>query len=394
MARKNFACEWTPKSIILTIVIGTVLFNECFIYIIQSFRWPDIGLDDYRNYEEEQVILLVSDPQLQGYQMEPRFPIGAFSRWDIDRYLTRTFGLVYHHVKPDIILFLGDLIDEGSTASDEEFYYAYQRFNDVFSPAQYTKKIYIPGDNDIGGEGRDFRTHKKEERFVKHFENMTGVSTFGFIDYIKLDMQFPEPRFLEKRMLAASFGNKLGPGIHIFLTHNTILPRDKPFVISNPEDMVWVVRPRKASPVHVLVSHLSVLVRDKMRVNPILQQVRPHLIFSGHWHKATVFLCNDCMKDDDSSWSVKQRNIEDMTGWMVTNLTEKPFSITEIMVPTCSYRMGVPHMGYGVAIIRKNGELSYTVLWTPARYKMLYGYLVAICVCLLVCLASRLFRKR
>ncbi|OPL21002.1 hypothetical protein AM593_07986, partial [Mytilus galloprovincialis] len=176
--------------------------------ILPSFRWPDIGLDDYRNYEEEQVILL-----LQGYQMEPRFPIGAFSRWDIDRYLTRTFGLVYHHVKPDIILFLGDLIDEGSTASDEEFYYAYQRFNDVFSPAQYTKKIYIPGDNDIGGEGRDFRTHKKEERFVKHFENMTGVSTFGFIDYIKLDMQFPEPRFLEKRMLAASFGNKLGPEI-------------------------------------------------------------------------------------------------------------------------------------------------------------------------------------
>ncbi|XP_052068551.1 uncharacterized protein LOC127707834 isoform X2 [Mytilus californianus] len=347
MARKNFVCEWTPKSFILTVVIATVLFNECFIYIIQSFRWPDIGIADYRNYEEEQVILLVSDPQLQGYQMEPPFPIGSFSRWDIDRYLTRTFGLVYHHVKPDIILFLGDLIDEGSTAVDEEYHYAYQRFIDVFSAAEYTKKIYIPGDNDIGGEGRDFRTQKKVDRFVKNFENITGVSTFGFIDYIK-----------------------------------------------NPEDMVWVVRPRKASPVHVLVSHFSVLVRDKMRVNPILQQVRPHLIFSGHWHKANVFLCNDCMKDDDSSWSVKQRNIEDMKGWMVTNLTEKPFSITEIMVPTCSYRMGVPNMGYGVAIIRKNGELSYTVLWTPERYKMLYGYLVAICVCLLVCLASRWLRKR
>ncbi|XP_052068550.1 uncharacterized protein LOC127707834 isoform X1 [Mytilus californianus] len=358
MARKNFVCEWTPKSFILTVVIATVLFNECFIYIIQSFRWPDIGIADYRNYEEEQVILLVSDPQLQGYQMEPPFPIGSFSRWDIDRYLTRTFGLVYHHVKPDIILFLGDLIDEGSTAVDEEYHYAYQRFIDVFSAAEYTKKIYIPGDNDIGGEGRDFRTQKKVDRFVKNFENITGVSTFGFIDYIKLDMQFPEPRFLEKRMLATSFGDKLGPGIHILLTHNTILPRDKPFVIS------------------------------------ILQQVRPHLIFSGHWHKANVFLCNDCMKDDDSSWSVKQRNIEDMKGWMVTNLTEKPFSITEIMVPTCSYRMGVPNMGYGVAIIRKNGELSYTVLWTPERYKMLYGYLVAICVCLLVCLASRWLRKR
>lgn len=50
----------------------------------------------------------------------------------------------------------------------------------------FNQKIYIPGDNDIGGEGRDFRTRKKEERFVKNFENMTGVSTFGFIDYIKV----------------------------------------------------------------------------------------------------------------------------------------------------------------------------------------------------------------
>jgi hypothetical protein len=59
------------------------------------------------------------------------------------------------------------------------------------------------------------------------------------------------------------------------------------------------------------------------------------------------------MKDDDSSWSVKQRNIADMKGWMVTNLKQKQFGIAEIMVPTCSYRMGEKNMGYGVAIISK-----------------------------------------
>lgn len=59
------------------------------------------------------------------------------------------------------------------------------------------------------------------------------------------------------------------------------------------------------------------------------------------------------MKDDDSSWSVKRRNIVDMTGWMVNNLTANPFAITEIMVPTCSYRMGEKDIGYGIAIIRK-----------------------------------------
>ena len=59
------------------------------------------------------------------------------------RYLTRTFGLAYHHVKPDIILFLGDLMDEGSTAPPDEYLYAYERFMEIFSVAKYTK-VNIP----------------------------------------------------------------------------------------------------------------------------------------------------------------------------------------------------------------------------------------------------------
>lgn len=356
MGRNQSGCQVTSKTVIIGALLTSVLLNECLIYVIQSLRWPEIN--GLRNYDEEQVVLLVSDPQLQGYQFEPVNPIGSFARWDVDRYLTRTFGLVYNHVKPDIILYLGDLLDEGSTAPADEYEYAYQRFQDVFAIAKYTKKIFIPGDNDVGGESRDFRTQKKVHRFESHFENVTGVITFGFIDYIKLDMQFPEPRHLEKMMLAKSFSDRMGGRIQVILSHNTILPRDKPFVIS------------------------------------ILQQVRPHLILSGHWHKSTVFLCNDCMKDDDSSWSVKQRNIVDMKGWMVNNLTANPFAITEIMVPTCSYRMGEKNIGYGVAIIRKNGELVYTVLWTPERYKMLFGYIIVLFFSALLFITSRLGKRR
>ena len=48
------------------------------------------------------------------------------------------------------------------------------------------QKIFIPGDNDIGGERIDFRTEKKEKRFERHFENITGAVKFGFIDYVKV----------------------------------------------------------------------------------------------------------------------------------------------------------------------------------------------------------------
>ena len=35
--------------------------------------------------QNEQVALLVADPQLQGYQDEAIFPVGQLARWDIDR---------------------------------------------------------------------------------------------------------------------------------------------------------------------------------------------------------------------------------------------------------------------------------------------------------------------
>ena len=50
----------------------------------------------------------------------------------------------------------------------------------------HLQKIYIPGDNDIGGELPDIRTEGKEKRFVRHFENITGLVRFGFIDYVKV----------------------------------------------------------------------------------------------------------------------------------------------------------------------------------------------------------------
>ena len=50
----------------------------------------------------------------------------------------------------------------------------------------YLQKIFIPGDNDIGGELPDIRTESKEKRYTRHFENITGIVRFGFIDYVKV----------------------------------------------------------------------------------------------------------------------------------------------------------------------------------------------------------------
>lgn len=43
--------------------------------------------------------------------------------------------------------------------------------------------IYLPGDNDIGGEGDDFVTPSKIERFNKHFSTQSEYNS-SFIQFI------------------------------------------------------------------------------------------------------------------------------------------------------------------------------------------------------------------
>lgn len=62
------------------------------------------------------------------------------------------------------------------------------------------------------------------------------------------------------------------------------------------------------------------------------------------------------MIDDEDHWSVHSRELNWMKDFMSINLTISPYALTEIMVPTCSYRMGETDIGYGVGVIGKSFE--------------------------------------
>ena len=56
----------------------------------------------------------MADPQLQGVMYESPFPVGPITRWDSDRYLGKTFSWAISAYSPQVVVFLGDLIDEGN----------------------------------------------------------------------------------------------------------------------------------------------------------------------------------------------------------------------------------------------------------------------------------------
>ena len=49
------------------------------------------------------------------------------------------FSYAYEYSEPDVVIYLGDLMDEGSKATPMEYEQTLDRIHSVFKPAQYVK---------------------------------------------------------------------------------------------------------------------------------------------------------------------------------------------------------------------------------------------------------------
>lgn len=110
--------------ILAFVLATTIIYNEWFIYSLYTSKWPSLYCG---NEEHCKRILLVADPQILGEEGE-----SLLARWDSDRYLFNTYGRALQHVKPDNVIFLGDLMDEGSLADQKTFERYLQRFCKIF----------------------------------------------------------------------------------------------------------------------------------------------------------------------------------------------------------------------------------------------------------------------
>lgn len=118
-----FFSEYIHCILILLTTI-TIIYNEWFIYSLYANKWPSLYCG---NEKYCKTILLVADPQLLGEERE-----NVLSRWDSDRYLFNTYGRAVQHVNPDNVVFLGDLMDEGSLADQNAFERYLYRFSKIF----------------------------------------------------------------------------------------------------------------------------------------------------------------------------------------------------------------------------------------------------------------------
>lgn len=318
--KKLFISSWA----ILTLCY--VFYAEFLIYKLNSNKWLSLKCNNERECTR---ILLVADPQIIGNLNEVFHPITPFSIFDIDRYLKITYNEVYHFVKPDVVIFLGDLMDEAHIASDEDFNkYVRRLFNIFLSPYSTdinVKHIWLPGDNDIGGEDTKV-TPKKLQRFERAF-SQPSLSTVKNITFFKI--------------------NRLTSIIPVYKKEREFYDTSKIFVG---------------------LSHVPLMFRPSQFTEKVINKMLPHVLFTAHEHKSMIINTDALLHQDYHIIPVTPSN---------TQIYEYALGVSdmyEILIPTCSYRMGTTKIGYGYAIIEGN-ELRYTILWSPTRFEYLFVYL-------------------
>ncbi|XP_074648729.1 metallophosphoesterase 1 homolog [Tubulanus polymorphus] len=317
-----------------------ILYNEYVSHWLQSTYWPQIPVSITE--EDNLKVLFVTDPQLVGFDNEPHL-LGIITRYDSDRYMRRTFQSSISYVKPDVVVFLGDLLDEGSISSDQQYQIYVDRFRQVFHEAYQTKfePVFISGDNDVGGEGSDPMTTSKVQRFEKYFPSKR-VKTAKFVDIIDANIDL----------------NKFA----------TEIKKDLKNVATQTDD----------KQLKIVINHSGILYRERYVLLNVIETLKPAIIFTSHTHVSRLWTCPDCYRNHRPN-SIHLK-VDRLTSNKFQTFPVNNDDLKEIVVPTCSYRMGVPDMGYGFAIFNKSGRFDYAVLWQVQRYPQLWSYLAFLIV--------------
>ncbi|VEU21909.1 DEKNAAC102937 [Brettanomyces naardenensis] len=137
-------------------------------------------------------MLLVADPQLIDNHTYPTYNHFALkvSKFTVDNYIYKNYWELVNHLKPDAIVFLGDLLDNGRESSDKYYEHEFDRFNKIFRPKETRERnidviMNVPGNHDIGF-GSSVISHSVD-RFKDHFGQPNQIITKYNHDLISID---------------------------------------------------------------------------------------------------------------------------------------------------------------------------------------------------------------
>lgn len=167
----------------------------------------------------------------------------------------------------------------------------------------YFQRVHVPGDNDIGGDNGDYISNSNQRRFENEF---MSEDLFDYDNHL---------RFFKINRMLLDF--------------------------TNPD------KEHNAERLRIGVSHAPLLIGGGPLLRAVISDLDPHIMFSGHWHESRIFIYPSTKAINFYENAVRHFDLK--------AIKEQEHSYLEIMVPTCSYRMGKSKIGMGYAVLGESG---------------------------------------
>lgn len=230
-------------------------------------------------------ILLIADPQLIDAHTYPDRPslLLSLSKITVDNYLYKNYIALITKLEPEMVIFLGDLLDNGRESADDYYEREFNRFTKLFIESVGSKKLEIitniPGNHDIGWENGV--TKHSLGRFEENFGHTNKVIEKGNHELILFNTQTlsntddPIISASSKEFLKG-LSKKMTKKTRFLFTH-VPLWRD-----INQQTCGKMRESNKAFPITKGYQYQTVL--DAQTSQEILESIRPEIIFSGDDH--------------------------------------------------------------------------------------------------------------
>lgn len=284
-------------SILRLVWVVLALWYEHFVFrnSARSCHWPDhttVGLQNAKGASPAHV-LIIADPQILDHRSYPDRSnfLSYLTRLVVDLNLRKNWQAAIAK-NPDVIVFLGDMMDSGRmdmSSAEYEQYYAH--FKDIFRSRKETPQYFIPGNHDTGLQSHSAFSRHALKRYTTHFGPLNDKFTLanhtivlfdspGFVqeDYEREGKERPFGEWKPKIGRSFEFVKKIyeanDPKPVVLFTH---IPLYRPDGKScGPLREKGTIRPG------VGVGYQNTL--GKQSTTYLLNQIRPTVVFSGDDH--------------------------------------------------------------------------------------------------------------
>ncbi|XP_015794577.1 metallophosphoesterase 1 isoform X1 [Tetranychus urticae] len=273
-------------------------------------------------------VMILTDVHLLGKRKG--HPVDQFVReWE----MSIAFQTAVKLRQPEMVIFLGDLLDEGLTVDQDDFNKYVERFKRTFPMTEETKKIFIVGNHDIGFHDRvayyPYLRKRWEKAFNSSLADITTVKGIKFITINSMAIEgdgFDLVQETKENLLRVEDSLKKSdlPGRPIILQHFPLYRKN--------DDICHEIDSQKGKDrFHEFNPGLECLSPKVSEM--LLNKFKPRLIFNGHIHSGCVV---NHTKYDAEEWTVASfswRNRQD-PNFLLLSISPDAYAIRKCFLPS------------------------------------------------------------